>query len=248
MADTGRAQRANSFGSVAEAYDRFRPGPPASALEWVLPSPCGTALDVGAGTGALTRVLAGRADRVIAVEPDARMLEVLAQRSPRIPAVRGWAEALPLRSGSVGAVTISSAWHWMDPERTVDETARVLRPGGVLGVIWNGADRSVDWVTELLGARDPSPGDRRDRGSRHRFELPAGAPFGDLDDCAIAWTLPMTREDLVGLAGTYSSLITMAPGPRGRELDRVSRIAEEIVAGGEVAMPMRCRCWRAVRR
>ena len=115
-------------------------------------------------------------------------------------------------------------------------------------MIWNGADRSVDWVTELLGTRDPSPGDREQRRSRHRFELPGRAPFTDLDHCTIAWTLPMTREDLVGLAGTYSSMITMPPGLRGRELDRVSRIAGEIVAGAEVAVPMRCRCWRAVRR
>jgi SAM-dependent methyltransferase len=162
--------------------------------------------------------------------------------------VRSWAEQLPLHSGSVDAVTISSAWHWMDPDRSVDEAARVLGPGGILGVIWNGADRSVDWVTELLGTRDPSPGDREQRRSRHRFELPGRAPFTDLDHCTIAWTLPMTREDLVGLAGTYSSTIIMAPEERDRELARVRRGAEELVAGDVVAMPMRCRCWRAVRR
>ena len=246
MADTGRAQRANSFGSVAEAYDRFRPGPPASALEWVLPSPCGTALDVGAGTGALTRVLAGRADRVIAVEPDARMLEVLAQRSPRIPAVRGWAEALPLRSGSVGAVTISSAWHWMDPDRTTAEVARVLRPGGVFGVIWNGADRSVDWVAELLGTRVPSPGDR-DLRTRHAFVLPPGSPFDAVERRVVEWSLPVGPEELVGLAGTYSATITMAPDERERELARVAAAASSLAASGPVELPMACRCWRAVR-
>jgi SAM-dependent methyltransferase len=248
VAELETSVRANSFGSVAGAYDRFRPGPPPAAVEWVLPSPAGTAVDLGAGTGALTRVLVARADRVIAVEPDVRMLEVLRRRSPGIPAVRSWAEQLPLHSGSVDAVTISSAWHWMDPDRSVDEAARVLGPGGILGVIWNGADRSVDWVTELLGTRDPSPGDREQRRSRHRFELPGRAPFTDLDHCTIAWTLPMTREDLVGLAGTYSSTIIMAPEERDRELARVRRGAEELVAGDVVAMPMRCRCWRAVRR
>jgi len=247
VGDAGTALRANSFGSVAEEYDRFRPGPPPAAVAWVLPSPGGTGVDLAAGTGALTRVLADRADRVIAIEPDVRMLEVLRRRSPRIPAVRAWAEQLPLRSGSVDVVTISSAWHWMDPDRTVDETARVLRPGGVLGVIWNGADRSVEWVTELLGARDPSPGDRGPRRSRHHFELPAGAPFVDVDRCAIPWTMPMTAEELVGLAGTYSSTITMAPDRRARELERVRRVAGEVVVDGLVQMPMGCRCWRAVR-
>ena len=69
------------------------------------------------------------------------------------------AEQLPIRSETLDAAMVSSAWHWMDPDRTVAEVGRVLRPGGVLGVIWNGADRSIDWVAELLGTRDPSPGD-----------------------------------------------------------------------------------------
>ena len=151
-----------------------------SAVEWVLQSRGGTAADIGAGTGALTRRLQERADHVVAIEPDLRMLEVLKSRSPDLWAVQGWAEHLPIRSGSLDAVTISSAWHWMDPDLTLAEIARVLRSGGVLGVIWNGADRSVEWVAELLGSRDPSPGER-DRGNRHRFELPPQSPFVDLE-------------------------------------------------------------------
>jgi SAM-dependent methyltransferase len=248
MAPSGTAQRASSFGSVAEAYDRYRPGPPLSAVEWILRSPCQTAADLGAGTGALTRVLATLAQRVVAVEPDARMLDVLTRRSPEASAVRSMAEQLPIRAGTLDAATVSSAWHWMDPDRTVAELGRVLRPGGVLGVIWNGADRSIDWVAELLGTRDPSPGDRRDRASRHRFELPSGSPFADLDSCTITWTKPMTREELVGLAGTYSSLITMPPDQRERELARIRAVTEAVVGGDVVEMPMGCRCWRAVRR
>jgi SAM-dependent methyltransferase len=244
MTESGTAVRASSFGSVAESYDRFRPGPPLAAGTWLLPSPCGLAADLGAGTGALTRVLAQRADRVIAVEPDARMLAVLRQRSPDVPVVRSWAEAIPIRSGALDAVAISSAWHWMDPDRTVTETARVLRPGGVLGVLRNGADRSVDWVGDLFGPRDPAPGDRE---RRRRVVLPAGAPFDEVDHITIAWSLPLAAEDLVGLIGTYSTTITMAPDRRERELDRVRRLAAEVVIDGVVTMPMQCRCWRAVR-
>jgi SAM-dependent methyltransferase len=224
MADSGTTVRARSFGSVAEAYDRFRPAPPLAAAEWVLPSPCPLAADLGAGTGALTRVLADRADRVLAIEPDARMLEVLRRRSPDVPVLRSWAEAMPLRPGVLDAVAISSAWHWMDPDRTVAETARVLRPGGVLAVIRNGADRSVDWVEELFGPRDPAPPDREGAGRRRRFQLPAGAPFDDADSTSIAWSLPMTADDLVRLIGTYSSTITMAGDERERELDRVRHL------------------------
>ena len=124
----------------------------------------------------------------------------------------------------------------------------MLRTGGVLGVIWNGADRSIDWVTELLGARDPSPGDRKPRRSRHRFELPPQSPFVDLDTCTITWSKPMTRDELVGLAGTYSSLITMPPDQRERELARIRSVTEVVTGGAEVVeMPMSCRCWRTVR-
>ena len=215
-----------------------------SAVEWVLQPSGGTAADIGAGTGALTRRLQERADHVIAIEPDIRMLEVLKSRSPELWAVQGWAEHLPIRSGSLDEVTISSAWHWMDPDRTLAEIARVLRSGGVLGVIWNGADRSVEWVAELLGTRDPSPSER-DRGSRHRFELPPQAPFVDLEGNLFMWSKAMTREQLVGLAGTYSSMITLPPDLREREL--ACREAAAVTGDDGIEIPMGCRCWRAVR-
>lgn len=210
-------------------------------------SAVGTAVDIGAGTGALTRELSHVADTVLAIEPDVRMLEVLRRRSPHFLAIRSWAEQLPLRSECLDAATVSSAWHWMDPNRTVAELGRVLRPGGVLGVIWNGADRSVDWVSELLGARDPSPGDRARR-SRHRFTLPAVSPFVDLDSRVISWSKPMTREELVGLASTYSSTITLSPDQRERELARVGAVADALFIGDAVDVQMSCCCWRAVRR
>jgi len=242
VAEVDRAVRASSFGSVAARYDRFRPGPPMTAVEWVLRGPTRRAADLGAGTGALTRLLRQRVDQVLAVEPDARMVDILRQRSPEVPAVQAWAEHLPIRPGSLDAVTVASAWHWMDPGPTVAEIGRVLRPGGVVGVIWNGADRTVDWVSDLLGTRDPS------RGERHRFGLPPGAPFEEPEDTVVEWAMPMTRQQLVGLAATYSSTITMTPDERERELARVDAAAATVAGDGEVAVPMRCRCWRSVRR
>ena len=194
MAEPETEGRASSFGSVAEMYDRFRPGPPMTAVDWVLQSQGGIAADIGAGTGALTRQLDKRVDEVIAVEPDIRMLEVLKDRSPEISAIRGWAEELPIRSGSLGVVTISAAWHWMDADLTIGEVGRVLRSGGVLGVIGNGADRSVEWVAELLGQRNRSPGDRE---RRHRVELPPRSPFTGIDGTIVKWSVPMTQEQLV---------------------------------------------------
>jgi SAM-dependent methyltransferase len=241
--------RAFSFGGVAESYDRYRPGPPREAVEWVLPTPCPTALDLGAGTGALSRRLAERASQVIAVEPDPRMLAVLTHRSPTIHGLRATAERLPIGATTVDAVLVSSAWHWMDPELTMAEIGRVLRSGGVMGVVWSGPDRSVDWVGSILGRRDPSPGEsvRRNR----RLELPVGSPFHSLDTTLLAWSLPMTRGELVGLAGTYSSVITMAEEERVAEADRIEERLATIPGLGDrpvVDLPMSTRCWRAVRR
>jgi SAM-dependent methyltransferase len=247
VADGTIAKRASSFGSVAEDYDRFRPGPPLEAVDWILQSRVACVGDLGAGTGALTRRLEERADKVIALEPDARMLDVLKRRSPAVSAVRSWAEYLPIAPDRLDGTMISSAWHWMDPERTVAEVARVLRPGGVLGVIWNGADRSVEWVAELLGTRDPSPGNVRGR-DRHRFVLPSGAPFEDVEGTTIKWTRPMSQQELVGLARTYSSMITMPRADAERELARLEAVATRLAGGGEIEIPMGCRCWRAVRR
>ena len=176
------------------------------------------------------------------------MLEVLKRSSPGVGAIRGKAEQLPLRSGTLDAVMVSSAWHWMDPDKTVAEVGRVLRSGGVFGVIRNGPDRSVDWVSGLLGGRYRSPAEEKERAHRHRLELSPQAPFADLENCSIRWSLPMNRDELVGLAGTYSSTIVMAPDQRERELARVREAVESAVGLDGVVMPMLCRCWRTVHR
>ena len=92
-----------------------------------------TVVDLGAGTGALTRLLVGRADEVVAVEPDDRMRAVLTEAVPGSRAVAGRGEAIPLPDASVDAVVASSSWHWMDPVPTLLEVGRVLVPGGVAG-------------------------------------------------------------------------------------------------------------------
>jgi ubiquinone/menaquinone biosynthesis C-methylase UbiE len=152
VTDSPTAARALSFGAVADTYDRYRPAPPGEAVDWVLPTNAVDVLDLGAGTGAVTRLLRTRVPgKVVAAEPDARMRAVLVRRVPDMSAVGARAEALPFADESFDAVAVSSAWHWMDLALTVPEAARVLRPGGRLGVLWNGPARDVGWVAELLG-------------------------------------------------------------------------------------------------
>lgn len=178
------------------------------------------------------------------------MLTVLASRSPGVAAVRADAEHLPLAARTIDAVLVASAWHWMDTGRTVSEMGRVLRPGGVLGVLWSGPDRSVEWVGQLLGHRDPWPTGPVTSQDGHRVELPPGSPFGHLETRLIRWTSVITQEALVGLAGTYSSVITLPPDRQADEIERIRgwlAVSPELRGRTDIEMPMGCRCWRAVR-
>ena len=162
-----------SFGEIAEDYDRLRSGPATDAVDWLLPPGCQVAVDLGAGTGLLTRALARTVPRVVAVEPDERMAAVLrARSSPGIDVAQGRGEEIPLPDASADGVFVSSAWHWMDPERAPREIARVLRDGGRLGVIWTSGDRGKDWLREAGWFR------RADRpaGPDGQGEQPAAAP------------------------------------------------------------------------
>ncbi|HEV2309752.1 MAG TPA: methyltransferase domain-containing protein, partial [Acidimicrobiia bacterium] len=141
--DTG--QRARSFGSIAEDYERWRPGVDPAVAEWFVPEPIGRAIDVGAGTGKLSRLLLERAAEVVCVEPDDRMRAVLARQVPEATVLDGAGERIPVDDGSADAVLVSSAWHWMDHAAAAAEVARVLRPGGTLGVVWSGIDWTAEW-------------------------------------------------------------------------------------------------------
>jgi SAM-dependent methyltransferase len=245
-------QRARSFGSVAELYARFRPAPPAEAVDWILRGPCDRSLDLGAGTGALTQLLVPRADHVVAVEPDASMRGVLAGRRLGASVVAAVAEALPLRSACVDAALASSSWHWMDPDTTPIEVGRVLRPGGVLGLLWNHADRSNERVKQLLGPGlpDAESETRRPQSERHRAQMPDDAPFHAQEARIVEWSMTFTVDEIVGMLASYSRVITLPPEARAEVLSRAQQRAEELVADtGEsrIELPMRCQCWRIVR-
>ena len=153
-----KARRAGSFGGVADLYERYRPGPSIAAVDWLLPSPVGRVVDLGAGTGALTRLLIDRADEVIAVEPDDRMRAMLMEAVPGVRAIKGRGESMPIPDRSVDAVLASSSWHWMDPVPTLHEVGRILVPGGVLGAVWSGPDPEGPFLVQaqaLLAQQSP---------------------------------------------------------------------------------------------
>jgi len=241
-----------SFGTIAERYDRFRPGPPDEALWRALPAGARDVLELGAGTGSLTRRLVRHCPHVRAVAPAGRMRAVIREPVPEAEVVAGSAEEIPAQDSSFDAVIGASMWHWVDEARALPEVARVLRPGGSFSLLWNGVDRSVDWVQsfweggrELHGAEKVGLDARRR--ARHEVHLEAGGPFLEPERQVIRWTQAMTKEDLAGMAGTYSAVITMDALPRQEYLAAISRFLEthDIPRrGGAIEVPMRCICWR----
>ncbi len=256
--DETTAILSGSFGTVAEEYNRLRPGPTPAALDWLLPEGATDVLEIGAGTGILTRLLAQRVEHVTALEPDDRMRAVLAASDAGIEILAGRAEEIPKASASFDVVIAASAWHWVDEERGVPEVARVLRPGGRLSLVWSGPDRSVDWMRSLwAGGIVFSPEEKVavDEGRRRRHavtvDVVGGSPFLEPETALFRWTRPMTKDDLVALSTTYSSVITMEEEARRRHLEAMTRYLDtrEDFAGLDVLdVPMRSYCWRATKR
>jgi SAM-dependent methyltransferase len=255
--DENTAILSRSFGEVADEYNRLRSGPSAAALDWLLPSDATDVIELGAGTGLLTRLLVERIDHVRAVEPDDRMRAVLAAADPDVEVLAGQAEEIPAPASSVDVVVAQSAWHWVDESRAIPEVARVLRPGGRLALVWTGPDRSVDWMRSLwAGGIIFSPEERTDedgrRRRRHLVSVDAGgdSPFLQPETTLFRWTRAMTKADLVALSATYSAVITMEETTRRAHLEAMTRFLDthETFAGLDtIDVPMRSYCWRATK-
>jgi SAM-dependent methyltransferase len=215
-AESGQ-RRSLSFGSQAAAYERGRPSYPPEAIDWLLPRGARDVLDLGAGTGKLTTRLAERGLDVIAVDPLAEMLEVLTNSLPDIPALLGTAEQIPLPDNSVDAVLVAQAWHWFNPQRAISEVARVLRPGGGLGLVWNARDERLGWVKDLgriIGHEDDP--------FSNQVALPE--PFVNLQRHQVEWTNYLTPQALIDLVASRSYCITAPAEARTKTLDQVRQL------------------------
>lgn len=211
-----RSVLASSFGAVADQYDRVRPGYPDDAVDWMLPAGARRVVDLGAGTGKLTRLLAARGLAVTAVEPDARMRQVLAASAPEVDVRAGSGEAIPVGDGEEDAVLVAQAWHWMDAGAAAREAARVLRPGGRLGIVWNVMDTGVDWVRELDALLQPGA-----RAAGRAAEPGPFPGFGPVEHASFAHRHRMAPEDVVALAGSISRISTLPDAERARVLDDI---------------------------
>ena len=230
-----------SFGSAAAAYERGRPSYPPEAIDWLLPAGARKVLDLGAGTGKLTTRLVERGLDVVAVDPIPDMLEVLRASLPATRALLGTAEEIPLQDNSVDAVLVAQAWHWVDPERAIPEVARVLRPGGRLGLVWNTRDERLGWVRELgriIGSHDDP----------RRTEVTLPAPFTKMARHRVEWTNYLTPQALIDLVASRSYCITSPTEVRTRTLDQVRELLAThpaLANSTGLAMPYVTVCIRA---
>lgn len=237
-----RESHAASFDRAADVYDAARPSYPAEAVSWLTEGIDGPVLDLGAGTGKLSAELIGRGFEVTAVDPSEQMLRVLAERVPGVEVRIGDAEAIPLSAGSFSLVVAAQAWHWFDSGRAASEVARVLRPGGRLGLVWNDRDESVGWVRELgelMGSPDATFGEDE--------EPRVPAPFGPLERHDVEWVQPLTVEGLLDLARSRSYFITKDPEAQAAVIASLRRLATEHpdLAGREtLELPYVTRCYR----
>lgn len=244
MTDQERASRASSFGARAGVYEEHRPQYPAAAVRWGLRlAPDADAaglrvLDLGAGTGKLTRALVALGADVVAVEPDPGMLAWLRRGLPDTESHTGTAEAIPLPDGSVDAVCAGQALHWFDRERAMPEIARVLRPGGVLTGLWNAEDHTVDWVAEFV-----TRSGRRPQRLRETFidepvvPLPE-FPYGETE--LFDNTHRRTAASLTETVSTHSHVAVLPDDERAALLGRVRAFLETVPhdADGGFDVPM----------
>jgi ubiquinone/menaquinone biosynthesis C-methylase UbiE len=258
--------RSESFGEVASTYERFRPGPPQAAITWMLPDSPTTVVDLGAGTGAMTKDLVGRADRIVAIEPDDPMRGILASNLPEVTALRGAGESIPLDTSSVDVVLASASWHWMESERALEERARVLIPGGTLGVVWAGPDPDGPFVTQAQamlsgmssGQAAPATGSDRDldlgnvvMDTENRVEtvlqIPDDSPFAQPEQQILTWDVALTADELMGPLGTFSWIIAMPEDRRTHVIGEARRLLRDgLGISGDVRVDVQYRseAWR----
>lgn len=220
------------FERQAEAYERGRPAYPRQATTWLAVEldlgPDRTVVDVGAGTGKLTRALVPSEAVVIAVEPVAAMRGVLERELPGITALEGTAESLPLDDETADAIVAGQAFHWFDGSAALAEFHRVLRLGGRLGLIWNARDRgqplqrAIDELTEPLRGCTPSLGS-----GKWRTAFDGSALFRPVSERKIPFELPLDLDTFIDRIASVSFIAALDDERRRDLLERVRQLAAQ---------------------
>jgi SAM-dependent methyltransferase len=240
-----------TFGAHADEYERARPAWPVEAARWLVPDEARLVVELGGGTGKLTRAVAALGVRVVAVEPDPRMLRVL--RGLGLEGVEGSAEAIPFGDGAADAVVAGSALHWFDLEAALPEIHRVLGEGGRLGFGWNHRDERNSTIAAMSEAIYASRPSRRTSGWRRRDWLAAvgeGGFFGDVEQAAFSHVHELPRDALGDHLRSYSGLASLEEMERAHVFERVAEILDadpSLRDGDRLRLPFVVDAYRATR-
>ncbi|HEY1989445.1 MAG TPA: methyltransferase domain-containing protein [Acidimicrobiales bacterium] len=224
------------FEAASDVYERGRPGYQEDLVAFVVDragiQEGSRVLDLAAGTGKFTRELVPFGVKSVAVEPSASMREILTRVVPGVPVIAGVGEAIPLRPSSMDAVVVAQAFHWFDPPVALPEIARVLRPGGVLSLVWNERDERDPVMQELTRMT------RWDRcmpypvGMDFSPIIDASHRFGPVTLSVFHFTQPLDRPALVDQVASRS-YVRVLPDD-----ERASFLAEVAAFAGTLAEPI----------
>ena len=232
-----------AFAEVAGSYERGRPGYPEEAVRWLAGDEPHDVIDLGAGTGKLTRALVALGHRVVAVEPLDEMRAQLEVALPGVRAAAGSAEAIPAPDASADVVTSAQAFHWFDHAAALAEITRVLGPGGRLALVWNSRDDRDPWMarlSELIGNETVGADDVC-------APIDASRLFGPVETAAFSFEQTLDRETLLDLILSRSYCAKLPLVDREPILEAVGRLYDETERPDGVRLAYVTECFRARR-
>jgi SAM-dependent methyltransferase len=234
---------AASFAKVADEYERARPDYPDGAVRWLTGDAPVDVVDLGAGTGKLTRSLVALGHRVTAVEPLTEMLDLLRRAAPAATALLGSAESIPLPAGSADVVVAAQAFHWFDHDAALPEIARVLRPGGRLALVWNTRDDRDPWMARLSRAIGGESIEEWDAPAPIR----ASSLFGPVEPARFAHSQQLDRTTLRELVLSRSYCACLPPAEREPVLAEVDALYDDAAGPDGLELSYVTECFRADR-
>ena len=238
-----------TFGAHADEYDLARPEWPVEVARWFVPAEAAFVVELGAGTGKLTRAVSSLGVRVVAVEPDPRMLAVL--RSGGLEGVLGSAEEIPVADGEADAVVAGSCVHWFDLERALPEIHRALRPGGRFAFGWNGRDGRHPTIARMNEAIYARASDRaRWRGRDWPGEVTSAGQFEAVEHAVFEHVHALPREALDAHLWSYATIASLPEPERGEVFAEVAEILDSdpgVSADGQLRLPFAVPAYRATR-
>jgi SAM-dependent methyltransferase len=202
-------------------------------------------VDLGAGTGKLSRALVALGHRVTAIEPLPQMLELIPENAPGAFAILGTAEVIPLPDSFADVVTCAQSFHWFDHAVALPEIARVLRPAGRLALVWNTRDDREPWVarlTDIIG--NERIADEEDL----LRPIAESRLFERVEQAGFAFQRQLDRATLLDLVLSRSHCAKLSPDERAPVLEAVGALYDEVAGPEGARLPYVTECFRAMKR